>query len=75
MLQNIIEFLLSLGEMINSFFQYIITFVADSVYILLTVFYVSTQIPSAFSWLPDEFVSLLVVLFAIVVIYKFCGRE
>ena len=71
----IIEFFSGIADAIIALFDFLISFLGDLVYIVqLTGLYLS-QIPSYFSWLPAELVTIIVTLFSIVVIYKITGRE
>lgn len=55
--------------------DFVISFVQDIVYLIgLTADFVA-KIPSLFSWLPSEALSLIIIAFGIVVVYKVLGRE
>lgn len=55
--------------------DFVISFVQDIVYLIgLTADFVA-KIPSLFSWLPSEALSLIMIAFGIVVVYKVLGRE
>lgn len=55
--------------------DFVISFIKDIVYLIsLTAEFVG-KIPSLFSWLPTEALSLIVIAFGIVVVYKVLGRE
>lgn len=74
-MDGIIGFLRGIGSAIVSAFDFIIGFFQDLIYIIQLTGKFLLQIPAYFSWMPVEVVSLLVVLFGIVVIYKIMGRE
>lgn len=74
-MDGIIGFLRGIGNAIVSVFDFIIGFFQDLIYIIQLTGKFLLQIPSYFSWLPAELLSMLVVLFGIVVIYKIMGRE
>lgn len=71
----IFDILKSIGEAIATVFDFIVKFFSDLVYVIEITGSVVAQIPALFSWLPTELVTLLVVGFGIVVIYKILGRE
>lgn len=74
-MDGIIGFLRGIGNAIVAVFDFIIGFFQDLIYIIQLTGKFLLQIPSYFSWLPSELLSMLVVLFGIVVIYKIMGRE
>lgn len=71
--------LLSGFQQIFDFFSnvldFLIDFIKDIVYIIEITGEMVLKIPDYFSWLPSEALSLLVSVFAVVVIYKVLGRE
>lgn len=74
-MQAIIDVLSAIGEAIVAIVDFIIKLFNDLLYVIEITGSVVAQIPALFSWLPSELVSMLVVAFAIVVIYKLLGRE
>lgn len=71
----IMEWLESIFSFFKSIYDFVVSFFEDIVYIIqLTAAFVA-RIPSYFSWLPAEALTLIVALFAVVVIYKVLGRE
>lgn len=74
-MDGIIGFLRGIGSAIVAAFDFIIGFFQDLIYIIQLTGKFLLQIPAYFSWLPAELLSMLVVLFGIVVIYKIMGRE
>ena len=71
----IIDFIQAIADGILTLIDFVVSFVGDIVYIVqLTAQYLA-QIPSYFAWLPQELLTILVTIFAIVVIYKVTGRE
>lgn len=71
-IQNILA---SFGRAIGTLFDIIFGFFEDIVYIIKITGIFLARIPDYFSWLPSEVVTLIVVIFGIVVIYKILGRE
>lgn len=74
-MDGIISLLRGIGDAIVSIFDFIVSFFQDIVYMIQLTGKVVLSIPDYFSWLPGELVTLLVILFGIVVIYKILGRE
>lgn len=71
----IIDFVKAIADGFLTVIDFVVSFVGDIVYIVqLTAMYLA-QIPSYFSWLPGELLTIIVTIFAIVVIYKVTGRE
>lgn len=74
-MQAILDFFVGIFEVISSLIQFVIDFIGDLVYVVqLTATFVA-NIPVYFAWLPSTIVSLIVTIFAVVVIYKVMGRE
>lgn len=68
LLQNILNFFSSLWELL-------VNLVNDVVFVVQSLAKVVTTIPSYFNWLPAGVLATLVVIIAVVVIYKVMGRE
>lgn len=74
-MQAILDFFVGIFEVISSLIQFVIDFIGDLVYVVqLTAQFVS-NIPNYFAWMPAAIVSIIVSIFAVVVIYKVMGRE
>lgn len=58
-----------------AFFDFLIQMIKDVVYVVTLCNDFVKKIPLMFSWLPSPIVSVIVIIFAIVVIYKILGRE
>lgn len=71
----VVSFFEGIGNAIISVFDFVISFFSDLIYVIQLLGKVVLSIPGYFSWLPSGISSLLVTLFAIVVIYKILGRE
>ncbi len=74
-MQAIVDFFTGLFNIIVSLVEFVISFIGDIVYVIeLTAVFVG-NIPNYFGWLPSAFVSIIISIFSIVVIYKILGRE
>lgn len=71
----ILNFFKGIGDAIVSLFDMLIGFVADIVYLVKLTGSMLAKIPSFFSWLPESMVALILVIIAVVVLYKILGRE
>lgn len=71
----VISFFVGIGNAIISVFDFVISFFGDLIYVIKLLGKIVLSLPSYFSWLPGSYSSLLLTLFAIVVIYKILGRE
>jgi hypothetical protein len=65
----------TLTRFIVAVYDFLIGFIEDLVYVVKLTAEFVINIPSYFSWLPGTVVSLIVSIFAVVVIYKVLGRE
>lgn len=74
-MQAIIDFFTAIGDMIVAVVDFVISFFGDLIYMIQLTAQFLGQIPSYFSWLPGELLSMVVVIFSVVVIYKVLGRE
>lgn len=74
-MDGIYEFIRQIGNLLLNIFQFVIDLFQDIVYLVKITGQVVLQIPAYFSFLPGEFISILVVIFGIVVLYKVLGRE
>lgn len=71
----ILQFFRGIGDAIVSIFDFIFSMVGDLVYLVGLTGKFLAHIPSYFSWLPPQLLSVLLSTFAIVVLYKVFGRE
>lgn len=71
----IIEFFSSIGDFLATVVDFVISFFKDLIFAIQLISKFISQIPSYFSWLPGEILTLIIALFAIVAIYKILGRE
>ena len=75
MLETIKDFFLNLGNIITSLVDFVVGMIEDLIYVVVLCGSFVAKIPTLFSWLPTEAVAIIVIIFAIVVIYKIIGRE
>lgn len=75
MFSNIKDYIISIGELISTAFQFVLDFFQDTVYVIQLTGKFVLEIPSYFSWLPAPVLTLVVAVFSVVVIYKVLGRE
>lgn len=71
----ILNFFSGIADAVSSLFDFVFGIVSDLVYLVGLTGKFLSQIPAYFSWLPSQLVTLLVTIFAIVVLYKILGRE
>lgn len=75
MLKDLAETLKSIGEFFAKIVDFIVDFIGDLVYTVQLIGETVLTLPDYFIWLPSSIVSLIIALFAIVVIYKILGRQ
>lgn len=71
----VINFFEGIGDVILALVDFIVSFFSDLVWIIQTLLWALTQIPSLLSWIPAPIQAVLLVTFSVVVIYKIMGRE
>lgn len=71
----IVKFFAAIGDFIVSIFDFIVSFFSDLVYMIRLIGIFVAQIPTYFSFLPDGMVTLVVLIFGVVFLYKILGRE
>lgn len=74
-MQAILDFLKSIIDTVTFLIDFVIGLIEDIVYLIQLTAKFLINIPSYFSWLPSEFLAIIVSLFGIVVVYKILGRE
>ncbi len=74
-MSGIISFLESIGNAIVAAIGFVISFFGDVVYLIQLLAKAVGSIPEYLSWLPGELVALVMILIAVVMIYKILGRE
>ena len=75
MLETLKNFFVSIADIVTGVVDFFIGFVQDIVFVVKLTGSFVAKIPQLFSWLPSAVVTLIVVIFGIVVIYKVMGRE
>lgn len=74
-MQAILDFFTGIWNVITSLIDFVVGIVEDLVYVVKLTGTFLVQIPNYFGWLPTAYVTLIVTIFGIVVIYKILGRE
>lgn len=74
-MSTIINILKAIGDFFASVVDFVIKLGQDLVMVVKLLAECIVQLPAAIAWLPGTAVTLLVALFAVVVIYKVLGRE
>lgn len=70
-----LNFLKGIGSIITSIANFVLGLIEDLLYIVELIGQVVANLPSYFSWVPDEVYTALALIFVVVVIYKILGRE
>lgn len=71
----IVTFFEGIGNAIMGVIDFLIGFIEDIVYIVKITGEFVLQIPQYLGWLPAPVLTIIVVVFGVVVIYKVMGRE
>lgn len=74
-MQAIIDFFVTIGEVVTSIIDFVVKFFMDLVYIIGLLGQTIAALPAMIGWLPSACISLVIATFTIVVIYKIMGRE
>lgn len=74
-MKAIIDFIQGFVDIVVSLVNFVIQTITDLVYVIGLLGQMLVNLPTYFGWLPSVIVSMLVVIFSIVVIYKILGRE
>lgn len=74
-MQAITDILKSLANWVTMLVDFVFGFIGDVIYIIKITGIFLLKIPEYFAWLPSECVSIIVIIFSIVVVYKILGRE
>ena len=74
-MQAIINFFVTLGDVIVSIVEFVVKFFKDLIYVIGLLGNLLVSLPAMIGWLPSACISLVVTTFSIVVIYKIMGRE
>lgn len=71
----ILDFLIGLGDIIGAIFNFLFGIIKDLLYVVGLLGALIIRIPDMIGWLPSACISLVVMTFGIVMIYKILGRE
>lgn len=71
----IVKFFEGFADAITGAIDFLIGFIEDIVYIVKITGEFVLQIPNYLGWLPSSVLTIIVVVFGVVVIYKVMGRE
>lgn len=71
----IIGFFEGIGQAISTAFSFLVTMIADLVWLIQMLFWALGQLPAFFAWIPPGLSALIIGTFAAVAIYKIMGRE
>lgn len=74
-MRSLIKLIKNIGKIITTVIDFVISFFQDVVYVVQLTGKFLAEIPNYFSWLPGGLLTILIVIFSIVVIYKVLGRE
>lgn len=75
MLDSIKEILFNIGNFFTSVYDFFLKLCKDIVFIVKATGKAVSVIPDLFSWLPAPVLSIILVVFGVIVIYKIMGRE
>lgn len=71
----IMDILGTIGEVIVGIIDFVVSFFTDLVYIVQLIGAILSQIPSFFSWLPSELMTIMILAITVAAIYKIAGRD
>lgn len=71
----LLDVLKYIGNLLVSVVDFVIGLFEDLIYMIQLLGKFIIELPMYFSWLPPELVSMLLLIFGIVVVYKILGRE
>lgn len=74
-MQAIAEFLKAIGDAILGVYDFVISLFQDLVFMVRMLGDIGQALPVYFSWLPSSVLSALILVFTLVILYKFLGRE
>lgn len=75
MLSTIKDILFNIGNFFTSVYEFFLKLCKDIVFIVKATGKAVSVIPDLFSWLPASILSIILVAFGVIVIYKIMGRE
>lgn len=74
-MQTIVDFLTSIGNVIVTAYEFLVDTINGLVYVVRILYYFVSNVPLYFAWLPPEFMTIVVMIFSVAVVYKILGRE
>ena len=74
-MQAIIDFLNQIVDAVNAVIDFVVKFGQDIIYVGGLIGDFIVDIPNFFGWLPASLLSILVLVFSVVAIYKILGRS
>ena len=74
-MEAIANFLAGIGEVLVVMYTYLNNTIQSTVYVVQLLGYFAVNVFKYFSWLPGEFVAIVMLLFQIAVLYKVLGKE
>ncbi len=74
-MDTILNILAEFARFFRHLVDFVVGFFQDLVYMIKLLGKFILELPMYFSWLPDQLVATLLLIFGIVVIYKILGRE
>lgn len=75
MLQTIANFFTGIADVVTSLIDFVVGMITDIVYVVKMTNEFVAKVPLYFAWLPSPVITVIVSIFAVVVIYKILGRE
>ena len=74
-MQAVADFLKNIGNLLLSVVDFVIGLFEDLVYMIQLIGKFIIELPYYFQWLPSELMSMIILIFGVVVVYKILGRE
>lgn len=74
-MQAVADFLKNIGNLLLSVVDFVIGLFEDLVYMIKLIGKFLVELPYYFQWLPSELMSMIILIFGVVVVYKILGRE
>lgn len=74
-MQGILKYLENFADSVTNLIDFFLNCFKDVVYVAELLIKIATHLPDYFSWLPAECLTIVLLIFSIVIIYKLLGRE
>lgn len=74
-MQALLNFFETIGDIIVSLVEFVISFFSDVVWIIETLVWAVGQFPVFLGWIPGPIQAVILITLSVVVIYKIMGRE